>query len=77
MSYITSPFRIYVHCPNDECRCHRSARNFLRSWGLEASFQFDGDHYLEFVIPDGWSQGEIKRFGNALSRNLTVGDSAE
>lgn len=77
MNYSQSPFRIYVHCPNDECGCHRSARNFLHSWGLEASLQFDGDHYLEFTIPQGWSQVKIKRFSDALSRNLTTNDSGE
>ena len=77
MNYIKSPFKIYVHCPNDDCGCHRAAVSFLHSWGLEASFQFDGDHYLEFVIPDDWSPVELKRFGNALSRNLTTDDSAE
>lgn len=77
MNYNQSPLRIYVHCPKDDCGCHRAAVTFLHSWGIEAAFQYDGDHYLEVVIPDGWSQGEIKRFGNALSRNLTVGESAE
>lgn len=69
MNYSQTPFKIYVHCPND-CGCHRSARSFLHSWGLEATLQFDGDHYLEFTIPQDWSQERIKRFCDALNTNL-------
>lgn len=77
MSYIKSPLRIYVHCPNAECDCHRAALTFLHSWGIEPSFEYDGDHYLEFVVPPGWSVADLKRFTDALSLNLTVRDEGE
>ena len=72
MSYLKSPFQIYVHCRNDGCECHRDARNFLHSWGIEASFGYDGDHYLEFTVPQGWSQDKIKKFSDALSKKLKI-----
>jgi len=45
---------------------HRAAVTLLHSWGNEASFQYDGNHYLEFVILNDWPQVESKRFGNSL-----------
>ena len=44
----------------------RAAVTLLHSWGIEAAFQYDGDHYLEFVISDEWCHVESKRFGNSL-----------
>lgn len=75
MSYITSPFRIHVHCPDAKCGCHRAALAFLHSWGIEPSFGYDGNHYLEFVLPAEWSQVEIRRFTDALNRQSTVKES--
>ena len=69
---MNSPFRIYVHCPNAECGCHRAALTFLHSWGLEASFGYDGDHYLTFVIPENWPQVRIDHFTDRLDRNIVV-----
>lgn len=75
MSYITSPLRIYVHCPDAKCGCHRAALTFLHSWGIEASFEYDGEHYLEFSVPSNWSKVELARFTDALNRNITVKDA--
>jgi hypothetical protein len=77
MSYLSSPFRIYVHCSNADCGCHRAALTFLHSWGIEAAFGYDGEHFLEFVVPVEWPQVQIKRFADALNQNLTVEDSGE
>ena len=72
MSYTKSTFKIYVH---DDCGCHRDARNFLHSWGIEASLQYDeGYHYLEFTIPQDWSQVKINRFSKELRERLKIGD---
>ncbi len=77
MSYITSPLRIYVHCPDDKCGCHRAALAFLHSWGIEPSFGYDGNHYLEFVVPAEWPKVQIRRFTDALNQQITVKDTEE
>ena len=64
--------KLYVHCPDASCGCHHAALAFLKSWGIEVSFGYDGDHYLNYVVPPEWSQGRLDRFTSALNRNIVV-----
>ena len=69
---MNAPVRIYVHCPDAKCGCHREALGFLRSWKLKPSFGHDGNHYLTFVIPADWPQVRINRFTDALNRHIVA-----
>lgn len=62
--------KLYTCCPVDGCGAHADALNFLKSFGVEPSLQYDDQeqaHFLEFSPP---KDERLKPFVHALIRRV-------